>query len=127
MRSFVLALALCGSLTGCLNLPDQETIRYVDAAYGKVVYQDYQNDVDTWRISDKPAEGKMYITTSLDAAERVGKIHGASFGLAKGTPKQETFQTAAEGFLKKSGRKCEVVSGQEMTLVSYEFEYKCKK
>lgn len=115
--------AIITLLTGCVDAPSADTLRYVDATYGKVVYQEVTDTEDTWRVFDNAREGKLIVTTSLDTAISSGKAEGATLGLVKTAPQQESFQRVAETFLKK--RKCSVAEARKITRLDYEFSYIC--
>lgn len=115
--------AIATLLTGCVDAPSADTLRYFDATYGKVAYQEVTNDEDTWRVLDNTREGKLLVTPSIDTAISSGKAEGATLGLVETAPRQESFQRVAETFLKK--RKCSVSDARKITRLDYEFTYTC--
>ena len=79
-------------------------------------YQDEQK----FRIFDKPLEGRLMITPSIGAAA----AQGASLGTSS-TPEMK-YQTAAQAFLKSTGRNCDVGDMRLIIEPQWETFYTCE-
>ncbi|MBW7911926.1 MAG: hypothetical protein H3C49_11745 [Alphaproteobacteria bacterium] len=107
-------------LAACMSAEQENNLRYVDATYGKTVYQEYKDDKDAWRIFDRPDLGKMGVSLSLDKTIALGKNYGGNW------PGKADFRSAAEGFLKQAHRNCLVTADKTLSPTGYEFSYACK-
>jgi hypothetical protein len=116
------AIAIAGviAITGCSG------INYAVENYSGVDVQRFEANGQTWRIFDKPAEGRLMITPTLGKAAAVGAAQGATFGLSRGgaSPVQ-SFEAAANLFIKSRDKTCQVTSGSLVVNPQYEFFYSC--
>lgn len=108
------------AITGCSG------INYAVENYSGVDVERFEANGQTWRIFDKPAEGRLMITPSLGKAVAVGAAKGATFGLSGGgaSPVQY-FEAAANLFIKSRDESCQVKSGSLVINPQYEFFYTC--
>lgn len=80
---------------------------------------------DTYRVFDKPSEGKMMVTSSIGAAAGQGIGKGLTLTILDTTPPKPRFQAAAEKFLVDSGRTCVITDGYILITPQFEFKYTC--
>lgn len=107
-------------MTGCSG------INYVVENYSGVDVEHFEANGQTWRIFDKPAEGRLMITPSLGKAAAVGAAQGATFGLSRGGANPvQNFEAAANLFIKSRDKTCQVTSGSLVVNPQYEFFYAC--
>jgi hypothetical protein len=108
------------AMTGCTG------INYAVENYSGVDVERFEANGQTWRIFDKPAEGRLMITPTLGKAAAVGAAQGATFGLSRGgaSPVQN-FEAAANLFIKSRDKTCQVTSGSLVVNPQYEFFYTC--
>lgn len=119
-RTSLFALLCVFLLAGCLSAERESNLRYVDETYGKVIYQEYKDDKDSWRIFDRPDLQKMGVSLSLDKSIELGKKFGTNW------PGKDDFRTAAEGFFKQKNRDCQITADKTLSPTGYEFSYACK-
>ena len=116
------AIAIAGliAITGCSG------INYAVENYSGVDVERFEANGQTWRIFDKPAEGRLMITPTLGKTAAVGAAQGATFGLSRGgaSPVQ-SFEAAANLFIKSRDKTCQVTSGSLVVNPQYEFFYSC--
>lgn len=84
--------------------------------YGSVQPMAFAHDGATYRVYDKPSEGRMMITPSL-ADSRDWNKRSSMFG-----PELE-FADAAQAFVQ--GRGCHVTNAQELIEPQFEVTYSC--
>ena len=115
-----IAIASTIAITGCSG------INYAVENYSGVDVERFEANGQTWRIFDKPAEGRLMITPTLGKAAAVGAAQGATFGLSRGgaSPVQN-FEAAANLFIKSRDASCQVTSGSLVINPQYEFFYSC--
>lgn len=82
--------------------------------------QVYVDANDTWRIVDKPTEGRLLIRATFGRAVANTPIFG---GIAE-IPKSE-FQGAIEAWFRSSDRTCVVLDGYPLFSANWEFKYRC--
>lgn len=116
MRMTIL-LALALLLTGCAGL---------DAArqYRGTELQSFVNMEDTWRVFDRPAEGRLMITPSLGTIT-VDALTSGPFGIFHPEIPKSIYQQAVEGWLVQTGRSCKVTDGYKLIKPQWEFRYSC--
>lgn len=113
-----LMLIAGATLAGCAGF---------DAAleYTGTPVMSYMNMADTWRIFDKPAEGRLMITPSLGRAAGNGAVSGLTLGIADTDIPKPEYQNAVEGWLISTGRMCKVTDGYKLIRPQWEFKYAC--
>src|ERR1051326_3367259 len=84
------ACAGCAGIGAALDYTGTPVMNYTDAR-------------DTWRIFDKPMEGKLMITPSLEKSGYQGAVTGATLGLVNGFLPRMVFEETAEQYLAGSG------------------------
>lgn len=115
----LIALAISLALTGCASFS------YIAESYGNISLVEVTTRYDTFRVFDKPAEGKLMITSSLSSAMASGFAGGLLLNpTATQTPKP-IFQEGAEQFLAQSGRSCRIIDGYLLVNPQWEFRYEC--
>jgi hypothetical protein len=108
----LVALAGCAELGYALD--NYTGVDPVQHAYGQ----------DTWRIFDKPGEGRMMVTASIGAGMMAGAARGATWGLSGNlTGPMGNYRAAAEDWLTSQGRDCTILSGALIIEPQYEFWY----
>ena len=85
----------------------------------------YMNMADTWRIFDRPQEGRLMITPSYGRAAGAGLLTGLTLGAADTDIPKPEYQTAVEGWLISTGRMCRVTDGYKLIRPQWEFKYSC--
>lgn len=118
MKALATAL-LCAALSGCAGL---------DAAldYTGTPAMPYADIGDVWRVFDKPAEGKLMITPSLEHSGQQGAVTGVTLGAINGFLPGPVYGVAARHYLASTGRACVIVEGYELILTQWEFRYRCQ-
>ena len=92
----------------------------------------FANGGSTWRVYDKPDEGRLMITPTVADSAASGFIGGATLGVAgdpitgrsAGIP-QNGFTAAASAWVKRHGASCEVTSGHLLVTPQWEYAYAC--
>ena len=111
-------MGITAALTGCAGLNEAIT------KYGGTDPVTYKIGDTKWRIFDQPENGRMMITTDLDAAAAAGAKQGITFGLADNPYASATaYEPAATAYL--ASRRCEIIDGHLVVPMQYEFEYEC--
>lgn len=118
MKIVIVLLSL--SLVGCAGM------QYAMKHYSGVPVVDHQMPDDTYRVFDKPNEGRLMITASVGSAMAGGFKSGITFGAASSSAPANLFQEAAESYLKKTGRDCIIKDGHLIVSPQWEFVYECK-
>jgi hypothetical protein len=106
-------------LIGCAGFDD--AVEVSDQYVGTPIIR-YDNAAGSWRITDKPNEGRLKIGPSLAGS------FGAAFGRTvtfTALPKTE-YQDAVEEWLNSSGRRCNVTDGNLLIDPQWEFKYSCR-
>lgn len=113
------AMAACFCLAACAGF--DEAVEVADEYAGTQVVQ-YENAGGSWRIYDKPNEGRLKIGPSLAGS------FGAAFGNTVtfvALPKED-YQGTVEGWLASTGRICMVTDGYLLVSPQWEFRYSCR-
>lgn len=85
-----------------------------------------QTGYDTFRVFDKPAEGRMMVTSSMSAAMSGGAVSGLTLGAAPASAPKPYFQEAARKHLDSTGRQtCTITDGYLIIEPQWEFRYSC--
>jgi hypothetical protein len=100
-------------------------MEYIVKNYNDIKMVEHTTSYDTFRIFDKPAEGKVMVTSSLGAAAAGGFVKGLTFGASGPAVSKPIFQEAIEDFLAKSGRTCRIMDGYLLVDPQWEFRYDC--
>lgn len=101
-------------------------VGYALENYTGVQVERIEANGETWRILDKPEEGRLMITPSIGRAAAVGAAQGATFGLSDGG--RDTFQefrAAAATYLGNGEARCTITNGALVVSPQYEFFYVC--
>lgn len=121
MKRLVLAVvALAPALLGgCAGISAAREFRDVEPIH-------FASGDSTWRVFDKPAENRLMITPTLGRSISIGANNGASnLGLSERDAAKAEFQAAAADWLAKSGRQCQILSGEDILDPQWEFKYRC--
>ena len=108
----VLLLAGCAGLDAAMEYDDTEAIHFDFAAA-------------TWRIFDKPAEGRLMITPDMGEALAEGLLSGLTFGAADGAIPKSKYRDAVVAWLAHTKRSCTVTDGYLLVKPQWEFTYRC--
>lgn len=116
---FRVVVALGVSLSGCTGF--DEAVEISDQYAGTPIAR-YDNAGGSWRISDKPDEGRLKIGPSLAGS------FSAAFGrmVTFTAPPRDEYQEAVEGWLNSTGRSCTVTDGYLLVDPQWEFKYSCR-
>ena len=115
-----IAIASMIVIAGCSG------INYAVENYSGVDVERFEANGQTWRIFDKPEEGRLMITPTLGKAAAVGAAQGATFGLSDGGASPiQYFEAAANLYIKSRDESCKVTSGSLVINPQYEFFYTC--
>lgn len=117
MRWVILALAVLTA--GCAG------IQYANQ-YRGIEVERFSWDGQTWRIFDKPDEGRLMITPTLLRSARQGFVGGLFFGAFDTDIPKPRYEAATIGWLLESGRECTVTDGYEVVSPQWEFTYTCQ-
>lgn len=102
-------------------------VGYTLENYTGVQVQRIQANGETWRIFDKPGEGRLMITPSIGRAASVGAAQGATLGLSDGgRDTVQEFQAAAQAYLENRDGSCTITNGALVVSPQYEFFYVCE-
>jgi len=100
---------------------------YAIENYGGVDVQRIQANGESWRIFDKPEEGRLMITPTLGRAASVGAVQGATLGMSDGgKDTMAEFESAADAYVKSRNPDCAVTEGALVITPQYEFFYECE-
>lgn len=118
MRNLMVLAVLGVSACGGLN--------YAMTNYSGVETVHFANNGKTYRVFDKPEEGRLMITPTIADAAAAGAIQGATLGIS-GNPlgPQGEFRIAADAFVKSKNKSCTVTDGALVVSTQYEFFYTC--
>jgi hypothetical protein len=118
----ILWLVLLAFLTACSGTS------YVLEEYSSVTVDHMPMPDDTYRIYDKPQQGKMMVTSSLGASFAQGAGQGLLMNAVDNTPPKPRFDAAALAYLEKSGRRgCRVVESYILIKPQFEVKYECPR
>lgn len=121
MRLFALFAGLL--LSGCVSGP---AIDYMRAEYAGVEVKSFEMPDGTYRIFDKPQDGKIMITPSLGRAAGMGMATGATFGAADDSQNLAPYRNEVETYLRSTERgHCRITTGTLLVRPQYEFTYDC--
>lgn len=110
-----------------LLLPGCASMGYAMHHYSGVPVEQHQYGRDTWRIFDKPEEGRMMVTASIGGAVATGAVQGATLGLSGPlTGPMGAYRAAAQDYLASQGRDCTITTGGLIIEPQYEFFYECR-
>lgn len=113
------ALAFLILLSGCAGISHAREYRDVDPVH-------FESGSETWRIFDKPTEGRLMITPTIGSSISIGADKGAAnLGLSEHPSAEAKFRAATADWLAKSGRKCDIISGEDILDPQWEFKYRC--
>lgn len=121
IRKILSIFALALLLAGCAGM------EYAMEHYGSVPVKEFTDKADTWRIFDKPKEGRLMITPSVGAAMAGGVETGLTLGMRRGGAKKAAFQKAALAYLKSTDRQCTIQKSYLVVNPQWEFKYSCQK
>lgn len=112
-------IAACLLLSSCAGY--DEAVEVSDQYAGMPVVR-YDNAGGSWRITDKPNEGRLKIGPSLAGS------FSAAFGRTvtfTALPRDE-YQEAVQDWLSSTGRQCTVTDGNLLVDPQWEFRYACR-
>lgn len=114
-------ILLAAALSGCAG------VNYIVENYSGVDYEDVAMPDDTYRVFDKPSEGRMMVTSSLSSAAGQGIGRGLLLNSIDTTPPGPLFEAAANQFLVNKGRpECRAVSTALLVQPQFEVRYRCE-
>jgi hypothetical protein len=116
----IMLLVTAGLVSGCAN------VSYVMDHYRGVDIQQVETRYDTFRVFDKPSDGRLMITSSLSTAFGQGIAGGLSMNLTVAAAPKPVYQEAAEKFLYERGRDCRIQDGYLVLQAQWEFLYECR-
>ena len=94
--------------------------------YQGVEVERFAWDGSTWRIFDKPSEGRLMITPTILRSARAGFFSGLTFGALDTDIPKPRYQGAVVSWIETSGRSgCTVTDGYEVVRPQWEFTYRC--
>jgi hypothetical protein len=120
-RQAVVAIAVLGTfLAGCAGM--SAAMQYSD-----VEVQNIDANGHSWRIFDKPAEGRLMITPSVGRAAGIGAVSGSTLGTTDISPTKVDYQLAAQVWLAtRHSTSCGITDGYELIRLQWEFKYQCQ-
>lgn len=102
-------------------------INYAGTHYSDISPVKFQYAGKTWRVFDKPSEGRLMITPSLGDAAAAGAIEGLTFGLSGNASGPEgAFHSASAAFLEQRSGSCRITNGALIIDPQWEFFYSCQ-
>lgn len=101
------------------------SVNYIMQAYDGVPINEVTTQYDTFRVFDKPTENRMMITSSLASAAGQGFVGGLLFNPTVAANPKPVFEEAAQAYLKKTGRDCQITDGYLLINPQWEFKYRC--
>lgn len=121
MRSHILAAGTClFALVGCAQLD------YAMTEYGGIKPLQFAYSGKTWRIFDRPADGRLMITPTVGDAAAAGAVEGMTLGLSGNASGSEgVFHSAALAYLKTRSKSCKIYNGALVINPQWEFFYEC--
>lgn len=126
MKLFSMLAAATLTLAGCGGMAT------AISEYGSVKPVAFAHGGSTWRVYDKPDDGRLMITPTIANSAASGVIGGATLGVAgdpltgrsAGIP-QNSFSAAATAWIKQHGASCRVTQGEVLVTPQWEFRYTC--
>jgi hypothetical protein len=119
-RATLLVASAIGVATGgCAS------VNYITQGYGDVPINEVTTQYDTFRIFDKPSDNRMMVTSSLASAMGQGFAGGLLFNPTLTANPKPVFEEAAQAYLKKTGRTCQITDGYLLIQPQWEFKYNC--
>ena len=118
MKALTLAL-VTASLAGCAS------ISYITQHYRGIPPVEIATAHDTFRVFDKPGDGRIMVTASLAAAAGQGFVGGLMLNPAVAASPKPVYQEAAERYLAATGRQCRISDGYLLIEPQWEFRYSC--
>jgi hypothetical protein len=121
MIGVIRVVALCVAaalLTGCAGI--NAALQYDD-----VMVKTVMNADGTWRIFDKPREGRLMITPTYGRSAANGLLSGLTLGAADTDIPKSEYQGGVETWLIGTGRRCMVTDGYKLIRPQWEFKYVC--
>lgn len=115
----VSAILLALPLVGCQS--QQSTTNH----YENVEMQRFTNGGDTYRVFDKPSDGRLMIASNVGTAATLGVAQGLTFGLAGSGGLATKVRGAAQQYLDSTGRNCAIYSVEPIADPKYEVLYTC--
>lgn len=120
MKPIVLALIATATLTACAG------VGTVMERYGSVKAVAFQHGGSTWRVYDKPEEGRLMLTPSIGDSAAAGAIQGATFGMADNPlGPNKRYSDAATAWIAQHGESCRLTAGRVLLHPQFEFDYSC--
>ena len=118
MKALTLAL-VTASLAGCAS------ISYITQHYRGIPPVEIATAHDTFRVFDKPGDGRIMVTASLAAAAGQGFVGGLMLNPAVAASPKPVYQEAAVRYLAATGRQCRISDGYLLIEPQWEFRYSC--
>jgi hypothetical protein len=117
VSAILLALPLvgCQSKTSTTNRYDNVEMQQFTTTPG----------ADTYRVFDKPSEGRLMIASNVGTAATLGITQGLTFGLAGSGGLATKVRGAAQQYLDSTGRNCAIYSVEPIADPKYEVLYTC--
>ena len=112
-KPIIISIISFGLMSGCSGMS------YAIENYSGLKPVPFVAAGQTFRIFDKPAEGRLMITPSIGAAA----LQGATFGGA--ATAEMTYQIASQAYLDSTGRKCTAGDMKLVIQPQWETFYKC--
>lgn len=120
MKSAVLALIAIATLTACGGMGT------VMERYGSVKAVAFQHGGSTWRVFDKPEEGRLMLTPSIGDSAAAGAIEGVTLGMADNPlGPNKRYSDAATAWILRHGGTCRLTAGRVILHPQFEFDYSC--
>lgn len=120
MKVVVLIAASAIALVGCAG------VQHAMTHYSGIEPVNVAMPDDTYRVFDKPADGRVMVTSSLGAAAAQGFGSGLLLNAVDNTPPLPSFQAAAEKHFVDTGRtNCRITQGYLVVKPQFEFRYTC--
>lgn len=85
----------------------------------------FESGDSTWRIFDKPNEGRVMITPSIAEAAAEGAMTGLTFGGFDSEIPKPVYQAAVAAWLGSTDRHCTITDGYKLIRPQWEFTYQC--
>lgn len=115
----------CGVAVAAAALGGCASFSYFSDNYAAMEAQTIVTKGEAWRVSDKAAEGKIFVQRNVGNMPPQGLAGAGNLTAAAASPKPD-YQAAAEAFLAQSGRSCRIKDGTPVIPPSWEFTYECE-